>query len=86
MKIIILPDEGEYALVPKVATDDMLEQASESSDMAFELVNEELQAIHAAMIAAAPPCKVVELPERGLAQRLRAILDRHADEIARRAK
>lgn len=52
MKLILVPDDGrEYVLVPKVATDAM-RKAMMWSDFVYE-----------AAIAAAPPCKVVELPE-----------------------
>lgn len=58
MKIIIVPDDGqEYALVPKVATAE-IERVYENRDDIYRSA----QAMHDAMLAAAPPCKVVELP------------------------
>lgn len=60
MKIIIVPDDGrEYTLVPKVATDQMAAVYENRND-----IYGTPQELHAAMLAAAPPCKVVELPER----------------------
>ena len=73
-RIIVLPDEGEWVLVPKVATDEMVRagaqylcvcgtidaprglQASAWDGTARQVIEN--------AFAAAPPCKVVELPER----------------------
>lgn len=63
MRVIILPDEGEWVLVPKVATEEMeksAENAYEESGPYFP----SWKVVYSAMLAAAPPVKVVELPER----------------------
>ena len=79
MKIILVPDEGEWVLVPKVATDEMLRR---SANLYGDWIVE-MAARYEELLAAAPPCRVVELPERnGVDFGWNACLD----EIERRAK
>ncbi len=54
MRVIILPDEGEWVPVPK--------KASIAQVLAVRSVYDTPERIYADMIAAAPPCRVVELP------------------------
>lgn len=66
-RIIVLPDEGEWVLVPKVATDKMIRMyiAHRDGSNTGELVNivrPILQGDWEAMLAAAPPVKMCELP------------------------
>lgn len=74
-RIFIAPDDGqEYALVPKVATDAMVVAAVKArhGDAVYKCVStdgtnkmaEEFADDYNAALAAAPPVKVVELPER----------------------
>ena len=89
MKIILVPDEGEWVLVPKVATDEMVRAELEAKHRGRKMAT-----VYAAMLAAAPPCKVVELPERralSLGSSASEIVfdvafNSYRDEIERRAK
>ena len=64
MKIILVPDEGEWVLVPKMLTREMLNASGVCTD--YEDGQDWLDCLSIqtweAMLAAAPPCKVVELP------------------------
>ena len=86
MKLIIVPDDWrEWVLVPKVATGETLNAAREAiwQSEGIQLSKEDYKLMHAAVLAAAPPCRVVELPERnGVDFGWNACLD----EIERRAK
>lgn len=66
MKILCIrvPDEGEWVVVPKVATDETLNAAREAiwQSEGIQLSKEDYKLMHAAVLAAAPPCKEVELP------------------------
>ena len=77
-RIIVLPDDWqEYTAVPKVATDEMLRAGCSELPRT--------RSVYAAMLAAAPACKVVELPEQALTE-LYYALRNSLDEIERRAK
>lgn len=72
MKIIIVPDEGEYTLVPKVATHPVMQfnpytgAPRRPQDIASDPHGLLVWDGETPMLAAAPPCKVVELPERDI--------------------
>lgn len=61
MRVIIIPDDGEWVLVPKVATARMLTALWNHKDADSPALLDEA---YRAALAAAPPVKVVELPER----------------------
>lgn len=87
-RAIILPDDGQaWVAAPKVAT--VAQMLAVRSTYATP------DQVYADMLAAAPPCKVVELPERMTAKGITHIPSAHAkvigwndclDEIERRAK
>ena len=65
-RIIVLPDDGEWVLVPKVATKRMAQDgatnlARDGDTGPYEAIGRAVDA-WGFMLAAAPPCKVVELP------------------------
>ena len=67
MKLIIVPDKGEWVLVPKVATEKMIRtyiayRDGSNTDELVNIMRPILQGDWEAMIAAAPQCKVVEFP------------------------
>lgn len=70
MKIIIVPDEGDWVLVPKVATRPVMQfnphtgKPRRPQDIASDPHGLLVWDGETPMLAAAPPCKVVELPER----------------------
>ena len=95
MKIIIVPDEGEWVLVPRKALEDAEESlGSFVSDHGWR--QEDMDNMdRLTSILVNPPCKVVELPERKrinpLVQEKREAWQREGwnaclDEIERRAK
>ena len=77
-RAIILPDDGQaWVAAPKVAT--VAQMLAVRSTYATP------DQVYAAMLAAAPACKVVELPEQALTE-LYYALRNSLDEIERRAK
>ena len=70
-RIIVLPDDGEWVLVPAAAVETLHGIRDADWRKWDELASPEefvrwakSRANHAAMLAAGAPCKVVELPER----------------------
>ena len=68
-------------LVPKVATDEMVRAGLEAKHRGRKMAT-----VYAAMLAAAPPCRVVELPVDALRECLAFARQMVDDEIERRAK